>query len=50
LFLLVSKKDKRTVVVTHAYGHGGFGYQSSWGSAEHAVKLVEEGLNNTSKL
>ncbi|PHZ10568.1 nucleotide-binding domain-containing protein [Rhizopus microsporus ATCC 52813] len=35
----------RKVLVTHAYGHGGFGYQSSWGSAEHTVEMMERGLS-----
>lgn len=30
--------------VVHNYGHGGFGYQSSYGCGEVAVKLVEEVL------
>lgn len=28
--------------VVHCYGHGGYGYQSSWGSAWDVEKLVEE--------
>ncbi|BGP13922.1 hypothetical protein JCM10213_002566 [Rhodosporidiobolus nylandii] len=34
----------RPLPVVHNYGHGGYGYQSSWGSAEAAVKLVKEAL------
>ncbi|KAI8982187.1 hypothetical protein BDF20DRAFT_817919 [Mycotypha africana] len=30
--------------VTHAYGHGGFGVQSSWGAAEYAIELMEQSL------
>ncbi|KAI9278767.1 hypothetical protein BDA99DRAFT_428548 [Phascolomyces articulosus] len=33
----------KPILVTHNYGHDGSGYQSSWGSAKHAVQLVEEG-------
>lgn len=28
--------------VVHAYGHGGAGYQASWGTAEEVVRLVAE--------
>ncbi|KAI8099600.1 uncharacterized protein BX664DRAFT_321698 [Halteromyces radiatus] len=38
---MTSGKD---MIVTHAYGHGGFGYQSSWGSSEYIVNMVEKGL------
>ncbi|KAG9098816.1 hypothetical protein FRC07_010584, partial [Ceratobasidium sp. 392] len=31
------------------YGHGGYGYQSSWGSARLAVELLQEVLGSTSK-
>lgn len=30
--------------VVHNYGHGGAGYQASYGSAKAAVKLVHEAL------
>ncbi|GAA6051151.1 hypothetical protein JCM3770_002564 [Rhodotorula araucariae] len=36
--------EGRDVPVVHNYGHGGYGYQSSWGSAEAAVELVGEAL------
>ncbi|KAG2200068.1 hypothetical protein INT47_007713 [Mucor saturninus] len=39
-----SKDGKKALHVTHAYGHGGYGYQSSWGSAAHTVQLMEKGL------
>lgn len=32
--------------VVHNYGHGGFGYQSSYGCANVAKRLVEEALVN----
>ncbi|OBZ85612.1 D-amino-acid oxidase [Choanephora cucurbitarum] len=37
-----SPSGKQTLI-THNYGHGGAGYQSSWGTAQEAVRLVYEG-------
>ena len=31
--------------VVHCYGHGGYGYQASWGSASVVVGLVQEALS-----
>ncbi|ORX57958.1 nucleotide-binding domain-containing protein [Hesseltinella vesiculosa] len=46
-----SRSNGTPIMVTHAYGHGGFGYQSSWGAAEHAVALLEKGaVDKASKL
>lgn len=36
--------------VVHNYGHGGFGYQSSYGYSQGAVDLVEEVLGPKAKL
>ncbi|KAF8475576.1 hypothetical protein BDZ91DRAFT_185616 [Kalaharituber pfeilii] len=36
--------DKEGLRVVHNYGAGGFGYQSSYGMAEHTIRLVEESL------
>ena len=36
--------------VVHNYGHGGYGYQSSYGCSQVAVKLVEEALAARAKL
>ncbi|EIE82123.1 hypothetical protein RO3G_06828 [Rhizopus delemar RA 99-880] len=41
---IIYTKKGRKVLVTHAYGHGGFGFQSSWGSAEYTVDLMERGI------
>jgi len=41
-WLDVSPEGK--IPVIHHYGHGGYGYQSSWGSAEMAVELLNSVL------
>ena len=38
----VIEKDGRKVGVVHSYGHGGFGYQSSYGCAAEVVGLVSQ--------
>lgn len=40
----VEKEKIDGVWVVHNYGHGGFGYQASYGSAEAAIKLVAAAL------
>lgn len=35
--------------VVHAYGHGGGGYQSSWGTAEEVVRLVGQAIGSGEK-
>lgn len=42
VFCTASRSGK-PVLLAHNYGHDGFGYQSSWGSAKHVARLVEEG-------
>lgn len=37
------------VKIVHNYGHGGFGYQASFGCAEETVRLVKEVLQNKSR-
>ncbi|KAI8087631.1 uncharacterized protein B0P05DRAFT_569582 [Gilbertella persicaria] len=37
-----SPSGKQTLI-THNYGHDGSGYQSSWGTAQEAARLVHEG-------
>ncbi|QSS58638.1 D-amino acid oxidase [Histoplasma capsulatum] len=32
------------VIIVHNYGHGGFGYQASWGCSAAAAKMVREAL------
>ncbi|KAJ7138432.1 hypothetical protein C8R43DRAFT_1019067 [Mycena crocata] len=36
----------RSIPIVHNYGHGGAGYQSSWGSAKSAIELLQEALRN----
>jgi hypothetical protein len=38
----VEKEKISGIWVVHQYGHGGYGYQSSYGSAKAAARLVEE--------
>ncbi|GAN09249.1 D-amino-acid oxidase [Mucor ambiguus] len=42
--IITSRNNKQKVQVTHAYGHGGFGVQSSWGSAEYIIETMEKGF------
>jgi D-amino-acid oxidase len=46
----IEKERIGDVLVVHNYGSGGAGYQSSYGCAEAAVKLVEEALGVLAKL
>ncbi|KAJ9662413.1 D-amino acid oxidase [Coniosporium apollinis] len=46
----VEKERINGVWVVHEYGHAGYGYQSSYGSAMAAEKLVEEVLGAKAKL
>lgn len=38
----VQREKIEGMEVVHQYGHGGYGYQSSYGSATEALRLVEE--------
>ncbi|CAK7200118.1 D-amino acid oxidase [Sporothrix eucalyptigena] len=40
----------RGIPVVHNYGHGGWGYQSSYGCAKTVVSLVEQEVGLTAKL
>lgn len=46
----IEKERIGNVWVVHNYGAGGAGYQSSYGCAEAAVKLIEEAFPPTAKL
>jgi D-amino-acid oxidase len=39
----LEKLDDHRIVV-HNYGHGGFGYQCSWGCSMDVVELVDKAL------
>lgn len=38
----IEKEKIKSGCVVHNYGHGGAGYQSSWGCAMEAVALVDQ--------
>ncbi|KAI0251943.1 nucleotide-binding domain-containing protein [Lactifluus subvellereus] len=40
----VPGSERLMVPVIHNYGHGGYGFQTSWGSASAAVDLLEDAL------
>ncbi|KAJ5654139.1 hypothetical protein N7490_001142 [Penicillium lividum] len=45
----VEKDQVDGVKIVHNYGHGGFGYQASFGCAEDAVSLVKEVLKSKTR-
>ncbi|KAG2216213.1 hypothetical protein INT45_002158 [Circinella minor] len=45
-----TKSNGQKMLVIHAYGHGGFGYQSSWGAAQYTSDLVDKNLKDRAKL
>ncbi|CAI9630314.1 unnamed protein product [Alternaria burnsii] len=45
-----TEMGKWKVPVVHCYGHAGAGYQSSWGSAERVLELVQKTQAPSSKL
>lgn len=47
---VVKGPDGKAVSVVHNYGHGGYGYQTSYGAARAAERLVEEALGSKARL
>ena len=46
----LEKERINDVWVVHNYGHGGYGYQSSYGCSQAAVALVQEALTSRPKI
>ncbi|KAL9089431.1 MAG: hypothetical protein Q9165_005752 [Trypethelium subeluteriae] len=46
----IEKERLGDVTIVHNYGHGGYGYQTSYGTAEKAVRLVESALRPNARL
>lgn len=46
----IEKEKMQGVWIVHNYGHGGFGYQSSYGCSQHAIELVDEALAQRARL
>lgn len=46
----VDKEVLDGIRIVHQYGHGGYGYQSSYGSAQAAIALVDSALAARSRL
>lgn len=46
----LEKETINGVLVMHNYGHGGYGYQTSYGAAEAVKKLVDESLRQKANL
>lgn len=45
----LASEEINGVRIVHNYGHGGFGYQSSYGCAQAIVRLVEAALEPEAK-
>ncbi|TPX37025.1 hypothetical protein SmJEL517_g00821 [Synchytrium microbalum] len=39
---MVKTSSGRCVLLVHNYGHGGYGYQSSWGTADQVVSIISQ--------
>ncbi|KAI9248044.1 hypothetical protein BDA99DRAFT_525614 [Phascolomyces articulosus] len=47
---IYKKSNNQDMLVIHAYGHGGFGYQSSWGAAQYISNLVQKNLKDRANI
>ncbi|GAB7346868.1 hypothetical protein MBLNU459_g1950t1 [Dothideomycetes sp. NU459] len=46
----IKSPEGKGVKVVHSFGHGGYGYQTSYGCIKAVVKLVEESLQEKARL
>jgi glycine/D-amino acid oxidase-like deaminating enzyme len=46
----IEAEEAPKFVLVHNYGHGSYGYQSSWGSALEAIKICEHALSKRAEL
>ncbi|KZT50587.1 nucleotide-binding domain-containing protein [Calocera cornea HHB12733] len=46
---VMTNGEGRAIHIVYHYGHGGYGYQSSWGSASLAVDLLQSSLKGSVK-
>jgi len=47
---ILKGEDGQPLTVIHDYGHGGYGFQTSYGCAEKAITLVKEALKEKARL
>ncbi|KAJ3038853.1 hypothetical protein HDV00_000259 [Rhizophlyctis rosea] len=47
---LFGVEDGKVMPVVHDYGHGGYGYQSSWGCAASVFELVDRQLSDSKEV
>lgn len=46
----IEKEKIGDIWVVHNYGHGGYGYQSSYGCSQEVVKLIDDAFQERAKL
>lgn len=47
---IIDGRGGKKVPVVHNYGHGGYGYQTSYGAAQAVARLVQDALMSKAKL